>query len=481
MNDFPDWLSPVVVKELRQGLRTKAFVSTFIILQVVFVLLIGIAALMYTAGDSSFNVQVVNGFFWSFVGFYLLLITPGRALTALSSEIKDDAMELVSLTRMSAWRIVCGKWISLMFQALLVLCSILPYGIIRYFFGGIDLLDDGIALFFLLLAGAFVTAVAVGISGFQLWIKIVLCIAAVATLTPSLLSFLFNSSIWSFSPMLSYISLVWNIGLLIVIALYVGAGAVASQADNFAFPKRSLCFFFLIPYSWMRITMIQDEFVVFHIIVAAGAGIAVTVMGLCAGIEDIRAQRKVFLPTGRFGKAGPLLGLCFYPTWPSAVVFSVVYGVLCFVISGTAIQVAGMDVDWDIWIPLFLLILILLWTPASLMAVLRWPRRGKWLVYIIFQIAFFVPGLIIQIIYNIFNFSKMMVLPVIWPPTFFWIVVTDFERGYVDLMWIAVAIGFLYNGVIFYFYTRRYWRKVLGSNSPPPPLPQPPVRVPEPQ
>ncbi len=34
-NDFADWLSPILVKELRQGLRTRVFTSTFILLQLV--------------------------------------------------------------------------------------------------------------------------------------------------------------------------------------------------------------------------------------------------------------------------------------------------------------------------------------------------------------------------------------------------------------------------------------------------------------
>ena len=32
--DFPDWLSPILVKELRQGVRTRVFVTLFILLQV---------------------------------------------------------------------------------------------------------------------------------------------------------------------------------------------------------------------------------------------------------------------------------------------------------------------------------------------------------------------------------------------------------------------------------------------------------------
>ena len=39
--DCPDWLSPMLVKELRQGLKTKVFVTAFIVAQVVMVGLLG--------------------------------------------------------------------------------------------------------------------------------------------------------------------------------------------------------------------------------------------------------------------------------------------------------------------------------------------------------------------------------------------------------------------------------------------------------
>ena len=42
--DFSDWVSPILVKELRQGLKSRVFVATFIIVQVVMILLVGMLA-----------------------------------------------------------------------------------------------------------------------------------------------------------------------------------------------------------------------------------------------------------------------------------------------------------------------------------------------------------------------------------------------------------------------------------------------------
>lgn len=33
LSDFPEWLDPMVVKELRQGLRARWFVAPFLLLQ----------------------------------------------------------------------------------------------------------------------------------------------------------------------------------------------------------------------------------------------------------------------------------------------------------------------------------------------------------------------------------------------------------------------------------------------------------------
>ncbi len=36
--DFPDWLSPMLVKELRQGIRSKAFMAVFFLTQLLMIL-----------------------------------------------------------------------------------------------------------------------------------------------------------------------------------------------------------------------------------------------------------------------------------------------------------------------------------------------------------------------------------------------------------------------------------------------------------
>ena len=142
LRDFPDWLGPMIVKELRQGLKARAFVLSFVGLQAVFVLVLIYQALLYSKHPDKFDASDLNGIFWTLVGIQLMILTPLRAFTALSGEKRANTLELLFMTGLTPWRITFGKWLSLFFQAVLFLLAVLPYGILRYFFGGINLADD---------------------------------------------------------------------------------------------------------------------------------------------------------------------------------------------------------------------------------------------------------------------------------------------------------------------------------------------------
>ena len=50
--DFSDWLSPILVKELRQGLKSRVFVGSFIVMQVVMIMAMGLRLLEQASGDA---------------------------------------------------------------------------------------------------------------------------------------------------------------------------------------------------------------------------------------------------------------------------------------------------------------------------------------------------------------------------------------------------------------------------------------------
>lgn len=163
LNDFSDRLSPMLVKELRQGLRTNTFIILFLVLQGFLALIILTSAAADT-GAGSF----ISGVIFSFFSLAVLVVQPLRGMSAISSELKGDTIDLMALTKLSAWRIVFGKWSSIVGQTALIFCAIIPYLILRYFFGGMQLFAELFLLFTIFTFSGVFTAITVGLSACSL-------------------------------------------------------------------------------------------------------------------------------------------------------------------------------------------------------------------------------------------------------------------------------------------------------------------------
>ncbi len=157
-DDFPSWLNPMVVKELRQGVQSGAFAWTFIGLQAVMFLTLTLTVTSFEPGDRSGR-MTLEFFFWPVIGAAVLLIIPLRGLGAISGEQAGSKLDLVLLTRLSATRIVLGKWLAFAAQAALIVTAILPYVVLRYFFGSVNVLSD-LAIIGWLFAGSMIVAAA---------------------------------------------------------------------------------------------------------------------------------------------------------------------------------------------------------------------------------------------------------------------------------------------------------------------------------
>src|SRR4029077_2122174 len=82
--DFADWLSPILVKELRQGLKSRIFVSSFIVMQAVMIVTMGLRLLDQPTGPGAGGFGAFDGFFWAMLWIPLLVLMPARGLGALS-------------------------------------------------------------------------------------------------------------------------------------------------------------------------------------------------------------------------------------------------------------------------------------------------------------------------------------------------------------------------------------------------------------
>lgn len=159
-NDFADWLSPMMVKELRQGLRSKSFTGFFILTQVLMIIGTFIAV-----GSAEIGVSDSMGpLFIGFLAIALLLVLPMRGFQAIPTEAADNTLDLLVLTRLQSLRIVVGKWIAIVAQSILAVVSVLPYILMRYFIGGVDLISELSIIAILLFLSAVIAAIAVGFS-----------------------------------------------------------------------------------------------------------------------------------------------------------------------------------------------------------------------------------------------------------------------------------------------------------------------------
>ena len=321
-HDFPGWLPPMLVKELRQGLRQRGFVGGLVAAQAVLVILF-ISGFATEVGDGSGARRMIDGVFWSTLFATLLIMAPLRALGALSAEIDARTMDLLLLTRLDAWRIVWGKWVSLMSQSLLLVVALLPYAVVRYFFGSVDIVQDLIAIVVMVGAGGVSTAVGLWASGMNRIIRLLIVIAVLFFSFGAITSMM---SPWGFRRMMGFHhSSVWETVGVFALLGWVGACALgyslmmatrwfAPVAENHAIGPRLIPLALLLPapfVAWWEPAGAEAYFAFWLVVTGVVAAIEF------AGGRDLLAIHL----RGRLA-GSRLPGPAFLPGWPSAAVWA---------------------------------------------------------------------------------------------------------------------------------------------------------------
>lgn len=248
-DDFPAWLPPMLVKELRQGLRTRGFVAALVIFQLVmlFLMLIALSQSAARPGGAG-GASATSGFFFALIFAQLIIVTPARALGGLQHEIESRSLDLLLLTHLDAWRIVLGKWISLCAQAALLLVAMLPYLVVRYFTDNANVLVDLLSCLLLLALSGLLSAGALCASGIAKILRIVLVIGLIGWSLGML--GMFGSQFFGLrlsgggmQPVLSLLASPFDLLNGAVLTAYFLVGAVrniAPPAENHAFFTRVL-------------------------------------------------------------------------------------------------------------------------------------------------------------------------------------------------------------------------------------------------
>jgi ABC-type transport system involved in cytochrome c biogenesis permease component len=142
-NPISDRWNPMLYKELLQSLRRTSFAIPFMITQVV--ALITLSLEINQTGNTPY--------LWIAIFMICAVLIPMNGLTLMREELEDGNHELLQLTRLSRWKISLAKFSGLWSACTLNFIAILPYIIVRYFWGKVELGQE-LMLCLLLLGGS---------------------------------------------------------------------------------------------------------------------------------------------------------------------------------------------------------------------------------------------------------------------------------------------------------------------------------------
>jgi len=384
-----EWLNPIVVKELRQGLKSRSFIGSFMALQGLMVLSMCIYfATIHKGTDLTF----ADGLFWFIVGLLLIVIMPLRGFQAIHEEQKNNTLEMVFLTQMSSWDIAFGKWLALIVQLLLLVCAVLPYMVLRYFIGAINIAEDLISLFSQILVAMLLVAAGVGFSGWKSKLLRGLIIAgAVMSL------YMIPLGIFGISRSLGHVSFnepyMWLFGisgaiLMMLFFVEYGAYIIAPPAENHAWRKRTLALIIFGLFNGLALYSKQEELVFLGLIFL----VPVCIDALCEPLYLIPSLYRV---SGRVGPLRRFVYRFFYPGWPSGFLF------VNAMMALTSVSIITLGPDFDD-MALFLVSLIgTLFMPLAIILLFRRQKENLIQPYLMIQLIFF----IISMVFVVASFS----------------------------------------------------------------------------
>ena len=231
-----DVLSPMLVKELRQELRTRAFVNVFVWFQAV--LFISVLVSLGSAGDVGVS-SLGGAIFWIAAGFPILIMVPRQASASFNKEVDAEELDLVLLTGLSGWKVVAGKWVTAALQSTLFLVAVLPYAVLRYYIGHVNFIENVQILLIVYFISLLLSAVALGLSvskegkapkGALFFIGGGILLLVMNSLVG--IGY-YVSSIGIFSSVFSNLLIIIFYGALIVLyMLELGAGKIAPRLKN---------------------------------------------------------------------------------------------------------------------------------------------------------------------------------------------------------------------------------------------------------
>ncbi len=172
---YPDFFNPILVKELRQGLRSRAYVLILLLSQLV----AAFFNLLCALADQSWRSAEQSGVIGTGIFAIFVVALPLLSLNAVGGEITGDTLGLVRLSSLDGWRVLYGKWCARVAETLLLAVGLLPHFLLRFFLGGTEIGGDLSFLAVCLLASVVFTAAALACSVQRNWILRLILLAGI--------------------------------------------------------------------------------------------------------------------------------------------------------------------------------------------------------------------------------------------------------------------------------------------------------------
>lgn len=141
MNAYSDWINPIVIKEVRQSLKSKLFVTTFM-LSLAACWAISIFGIMFSWNFIEYTPISLTFFtaYYYVLAFALFVVIPFGAYGSLQTERDQNTYEILQITTLRPAQIVTGKLASAMLQAIILYAVIAPFIAFSSLLQGFDLL-----------------------------------------------------------------------------------------------------------------------------------------------------------------------------------------------------------------------------------------------------------------------------------------------------------------------------------------------------
>jgi hypothetical protein len=162
LDRLSDWISPMVIKEVRQLMRGREFNYSFLFS--VFVgLIVAFVATINNTGRVDYGIGI---FIWLMVCLSIVgvVVSPLGAFNALRNERMERTLDLVTITTMSPRRIVIGKLAAQAVKLIVLFAALAPFVAMSFLLGGIDFVTIAVSLMSLFMWSLWVCAAALFLS-----------------------------------------------------------------------------------------------------------------------------------------------------------------------------------------------------------------------------------------------------------------------------------------------------------------------------